>query len=111
MAQPPLSETDVRDVAARILRAIEQTPGSRRDGRDLLPALSADDERRVLAAMAALRSGAATPAGDSPRALGSDHTPRGAPARSTPGYGTSQGASGATSGGADPGGSVNSPPE
>ena len=39
-----------------------------------------------------------------------NNTPQGAPSKLTPGYGTAQGASGATSGGADAGGSLHVQP-
>lgn len=114
MAQPPLSDSAIREVAARIL----QTSSSPADVRATLarfPDLSPDDERRVLTALSQLRHDGPEAEGQAdgsaaqpPRPVGSDHTPQGTAARSTQGYGTAQGASGATSGGADPGGSVNS---
>lgn len=118
MAKHPLTDIDIRDVAARLLQAMRAASASGGSAdREAFPELSPEDERRVLAAMTELRradapAGArrAPEEGAEERKIGSDHTSEGSAARSTQGYGTSQGASGATSGGADPGGSVNSPP-
>ena len=105
MADPRLTDEEIHRVATRMHDAMHRPLSN--DAPDAMPAerreLAREDEDRVTAALATMR-GRPTPAG-------SDHTAAGPATRTTQGYGTSQGASGAAAGGADAGGSTGSPPD
>jgi hypothetical protein len=123
VTEPELTDDEVRAIAARMYTAMRRPlvgdqPADILDRRHELSAL---DEARVAAALARLRtqaasadsgpeSGPESAEGATHRPAGSDHTVAGEPTKATQGYGTAQGASGATPGGADPGGSTSSPP-
>ena len=104
MADQRLTDDEIHRVATLLHDAMRRPLVS--DGANVMPAdgdaLSREDEDRVTAALAVMRG--------RPSPAGSDHTAAGTATRSTQGYGTSQGASGAAGGGADPGGSTGSPP-
>ena len=105
MADPRLTDEEIHRVATRIRDAMRR-PLSSSTGAPAGPEhteLGREDEARVTAALSAMH--------DRPAPGGSDHTAAGTPTRTAQGYGTAQGASGATAGGADPGGSTGNPPD
>lgn len=123
VSEPELTDDEVRAIAARIYQAMRRplVGDQSADILDRRHELSPADEDRVTAALARLRtqavsgdtgfdSGPESAEGATHRPAGSDHTAAGTPTKATQGYGTAQGASGATPGGADPGGSTSSPP-
>jgi len=123
MTEPQLTDDEVRAIAARINTAMRRPLVGDRpaDILDRRHELSRADEDRVTAALARLRTqavsvetgsglGLEAAEGTTHPSTASDHTVAGAPTKATQGYGTAQGASGATPGGADPGGSTSSPP-
>lgn len=104
MADARLTDEEIHRVATRVRDAMRRPLAT--DAANVAPdegvELGREDEDRVTAALALMRG--------HPVPAGSDQTADGTATRATQGYGTSQGASGAAAGGADPGGSTGSPP-